>query len=62
MAMLNDLIDADLEAVMGGMDPNYKECGGGLVPFYIPCMNLYEIYQACANLGQQLHNQYHPPK
>jgi hypothetical protein len=60
MTKLHELIDADLDAVIGGMDPNYKFCwdgpaGRGTYPNYVPCggPSLRDIYQSWADLGKR---------
>lgn len=60
MTRLDELIDADLDAAIGGMDPNYKFCWGGpagtgAYPNYVDCGPTWgDIYGAWAQRGRDL--------
>ncbi|CAN7397121.1 hypothetical protein LJR220_003543 [Bradyrhizobium sp. LjRoot220] len=60
MTKLHELIDADLDAVIGGADPNYHFCwngpaGTGAYPLNVSCGPTWQdIYQGWADLGRRL--------
>jgi hypothetical protein len=53
---IRELTDADLDLVSGAAtwEDHYKECGGGLVPKYIDCTTMKDIYESWAQRGRDL--------